>query len=144
MLDNTRLLPVAALNSIAGCCLQVDLPVCNVTLLSTVNGTANCNNYIASSYFPAAGVTSVASLVLELRISGTTVATSAITTINLHAAPVHTSLAKVTMLVTVPYRNVHPGAVTLFYALHFSVSKPSVLAGTTAALVPLPACHACV
>jgi hypothetical protein len=85
--------------------------------------------YVASSYFPAAGVTSIASLTLQLRISGTTVATSATTSINLHAAPVHTSPSKVTMLVTVPYRNLHPGEIfhldalclravlTLFYTL---------------------------
>ncbi|DBA74581.1 TPA: hypothetical protein ACH3X2_009453 [Trebouxia sp. C0005] len=88
---------------------DVDLPACNVTLLSTANGTADCNLYVASSFFPAAGVTSIARLTLQLRISGTTVATSATTSINLHAAPVHATPSKVTMLVTVPYRNLHPG-----------------------------------
>ncbi|DBB14474.1 TPA: hypothetical protein ACH3X3_004761 [Trebouxia sp. C0006] len=99
---------------------DVDLPACNVTLLSTANGTASCNVYVASSYFPAAGVTSIASLTLQLRISGTTVATSATTSINLHAAPVHTSPSKVTMLVTVPYRNLHPGESFTFQVAAYS------------------------
>ena len=103
----------------------MDLPACNVTLLSTVNGTADCNLYVTSSYFPAAGVTSVASLTLQLRISGTTVATSAISTIKLHATPVHTSPASVTMLVTAPYRNLHPGKTSLMQTLKLPVADNS-------------------
>jgi hypothetical protein len=94
---------------------------CNVTLLSTANGTASCNLYVASSFFPAAGVTSIASLTLQLWISGTTVATSATTSINLHAAPVHATPSKVTMLVTVPYRNLHPGETLHLDALFLRV-----------------------
>ncbi|KAL0035306.1 hypothetical protein WJX77_000193 [Trebouxia sp. C0004] len=45
----------------------------------------------------------------DLWISGTTVATSATTSINLHAAPLHAAPSKVTMLVTVPYRSLHRG-----------------------------------
>lgn len=91
--------------------LQVDLPACNVTLLSSVNGTANCNLYVAPAFFPAAGVTaaSVARLVLQLRLAGRTIATSDATPIQLHAAPAHPAPARVTMLVTAPYRNLHPG-----------------------------------
>ena len=91
--------------------LQVDLPACNATLLSSINGTANCNLYVAPTFFPAAGVIapSVASLVLQLRLAGRTVATSAATPIQLHATPAHPAPTSVTMLVTAPYRNLHPG-----------------------------------
>ena len=91
--------------------LQVDLPGCNATLLSSINGTANCNLYVAPTFFPAAGVIapSVASLVLQLRLAGRILATSAATSIQLHATPAHPAPTRVTMLVTAPYRNLHPG-----------------------------------
>ena len=89
--------------------LQVDLPPCNVTLVSVVNGTANCNIYVTRDFFPAAGYTSLANLVLQLRLAGLTVSSDPATTISLHAAPVQLAPSKVTMLVTAPYRNLHPG-----------------------------------
>lgn len=91
--------------------LQVDLPACNVTLLSTVNGTANCNLYVDPAFFPAAGVTApaTANLVLQLRLADKTTAASAVTPIRLFATPPHPPPSKVTMLVTASYRNLHPG-----------------------------------
>ena len=99
--------------------LQVDLPSCNATLLSSINGTANCNLYVAPTFFPAAGVVapSVASLVLQLRLAGRTLATSAATPIQLHATPAHPLPTRVTMVVTAPYRNLHPGETWQAYVL---------------------------
>ena len=88
--------------------VQVDLLACNVSLLSTVNGTGNCNIYVDPAFFPSPTLTSTASLVLQLRVLGTTVS-SAATTIYLHGLPAHPTPSQVTMLVTVPYRNLHPG-----------------------------------
>ena len=107
--------------------LQVDLPACNVTLLSSVNGTANCNFYVAPTFFPKAGVTdpSVASLVLRLRLAGRTIAESAVAPIRLHATPAHPPPTRVTMLVTVPYRYLHPGESCQTCLCH--VSKQAVI-----------------
>lgn len=102
------------LTSNAAMYMQVDLPACNVTLLSTVNGTGNCNVYVGTGFFPAPGFTSQASLVLQLRLAGVLVPPADTTSvaINLHAVPVHPTPSQVTMLVTVPYRNLHAGKAT--------------------------------
>ena len=100
---------VADLMKPFACVVQVDLPSCDASVLSPTTGTGNCNLLVPASYFPAAGMTSVANLVLRIDAPGTTLATSAATSIRLAAAVAHTTLSNVGMLVTVPYRNLHPG-----------------------------------
>ena len=51
----------------------------------------------------------MANVVLRIDALGVTLATSAATGILLKASPTHTTLSSVGMLLTTPYRDLHPG-----------------------------------
>ena len=91
--------------------LQVDLGTCNTSAIAvTSSGAANCNFLVSQSLFPATGSTAaVASLAVSARISGTEVARSSATTVQLNPSPAQPSVSAVTMVATVPYRDLYAG-----------------------------------
>ena len=91
--------------------VQVNLGTCNTsTIAAASSGAASCNFLVSQSLFPATGsAAAVASLAVSARISGTEVARSSAATVQLNPSPAQPSVSAVTMVATVPYRDLYAG-----------------------------------
>lgn len=107
---------VCSVSSNVLACLQVPLSPCNVSAISSSTGAANCQLVVPSNLFPAAGATAAtANLAVVAQVSGSTVATSASAVLTLQGLPSYPTTTAVTMVVTVPNRNLHAGERLISY-----------------------------
>ena len=91
--------------------VQVSLGTCNTSAIAAASsGAANCNFLVSQSLFPTTGsAAAVASLAVSAQISGTEVARSSPATVQLNPSPAQPSVSAVTMVATVPYRDLYAG-----------------------------------